>query len=92
VPIYAFDTSLLVTNLPIYFSALLAPKSMQDPCKFTLNSAAKPLNLFETLSLSLVAYRRDLNLNAADFKPQPKRIVSAAARRASYQPRLGALF
>ena len=55
---------------------------MQDPCKFTLNSAAKPLNLFETLSLSLATYRRDLNLNAADFKPQPTRIVPAATRRA----------
>ena len=39
-------------------------------------------NQFETLSLGLVAYRRDLNLDAADFKPQPMRIVPAATRRA----------
>ncbi|EEV17549.1 hypothetical protein CAMGR0001_0379 [Campylobacter gracilis RM3268] len=45
---------MLVTNLPIYFSALLASKSVQDPCKFTLNSAARSPDQFKILSLSLV--------------------------------------
>ena len=71
---------MLVTNLPIYFSALLASKSVQDPCKFTLNSAAyRPTNLKFYRRFEFICV---LNLNAADFKPQPTYIEPAAARRA----------
>jgi len=83
--IYAFSTHLLMTNLPLYFSALLALKSMQDPCKFTLNSAAyRPINLkfYRRFKFACV-----LNLDAFICS----RILSRS-RCILYRPQLGALF
>ena len=76
-----FGTYFIYDKFASFFRALLAPKSMQDSINLAKFCRISP-DQFKILSLSLVAYRRDLNLNAADFKPQPTRIVLAATRRA----------
>ncbi len=78
-----FGTYFIYDKFASFFRALLALKSMQDPCKFTLNSATyRPINLKFIVELSSLPPR---------FKFKGGGIL-IRSRRVLYRPRLGALF